>query len=164
MPKKRMNVTVDEPIYEELQARDDINVSGLVNSFLKRYLRGEATDNAAEKLRAERLEREAQEKMEEAQSLKNQAQSIRQQFEQQREEEEKKWKEAVNVLGGEPGPLADTNEPSEYDYQISPDENGVEYWADELDMPVQEFCERFPDKYKIHFECDSQTTENHHYQ
>jgi len=151
MPKKRLNVTVDESVHEEITSRDDVNVSGLVNNFLKRYLRGEEQDHAAEKLRAERLEREAEEKMEEAQSLKQQAESIRAQFEEKKQKQEKVWGKAVNTLGKSYNTRHGWSEPD-------PSDRKVQFWADKIGITAQEFSERFPDKAERYYEDDEDTS------
>lgn len=158
MSKKRVNVSIDESVHRQLKARDDINTSGLVNDFLKRYLRGEETSNAAEKLRAERLESEAREMMDEAQSLKNQANEIRNQFEEQRKEKEETWQQAVTAL-------SPTNQlkSRRQEYRPDPDEKAVGYWAEQVGISKTEFCERFPDKME-RYDTGSSDGSGRHYQ
>lgn len=141
--KERLNVTVDPDIKRELQARDDINVSGLANSLFKQYLKGETKDKAADQIRANRLREDAQELVEEAESLKRQAQQIEERHEQERQEREETWKTAVNTITP---PDVKLNSYDMDNWRPDPDEQAVSLWADKIGITEAEFCERYPDK------------------
>lgn len=143
MPKERINVSIDQSVKRQLDAREDINVSGLVNSFLRRYLRGETQDKATDRIKAERLREEAKEKRNKAQSLEQQAKSIMEEHKKKKREKEETWKKVVDVLTDDEGLNSVAGQ-----YQMTQNEEALEYWAGELNITKQELVDKMPEKYE----------------
>lgn len=95
MSKERINVTVDPSVKRTLQARDDVNVSGLVNQFLGRYLGGKDETVAAKLTRIERLRDEAEDLRREARSKEQQADIIEEELEDERKQREQSLRQAA---------------------------------------------------------------------
>lgn len=147
MPKKTRSFTIDESVYNQMQARNDTNFSAVVNNFLKRYLRGEETDKAAKRMQVERLKDDAQEKQNEAQNLMQQAQELESELEEEREEREESWEKAVQELQPElHNQLSSVPDDPMPEYKPSPDAKRVEFYADKIGISPHELVERFPEK------------------
>lgn len=133
MSKKRVNITVDEWVKDELDRRDDINVSGAVNDFFKRYLAGDDTDQVAKEMRIQHLKEKEEEAQENAQQYRAEWQSLQDELEDEREQQAEVWDRALSMLRLREG----------YKGAVridSPDE-AVEDFADDLGMDVDAFRE-----------------------
>ena len=98
MSKKRLNVTVDEDIHREVTGRSEINTSGLVNSFLKRYLSGETSDQATKRLELERKRELAEEKAQEARALEEDAARIERELREQERDKRNRVESIVSRI------------------------------------------------------------------
>ncbi len=81
VPKKRTSVTVDEDVLEQLQAREDINVSGLVNRMLRDYVQGDESERAVLEARVERLEDDVADLEQQLKQKRSQLEDARNQLE-----------------------------------------------------------------------------------
>jgi predicted nucleic acid-binding Zn-ribbon protein len=98
MSKERLNVTVDPDVKRDAQARSDLNVSGAVNEFLRRRLRGEEKDVAVQRMEIERLREEADDKEEEANQLRSKADRLERELEERLREKRKAIEEAIEEI------------------------------------------------------------------
>lgn len=134
MSKERINVTVDPSVKRTLQARDDVNVSGLVNQFLDRYLGGKDETVAAKLTRIERLRDQAEELRREAKSKEQQADILEQELEDQRRERNEQLRRAAsNIETGDPLKSTPSDEPI-----IQTPEGRIEAMADEYGVDPDE--------------------------
>lgn len=101
MAKERLNVTVDPDVKRQVQARNDINVSGAVNEYLKLRLMGETEDDAMLQIQIERHEEQAEKHEQEAQKHRQKAETKRRKLRDRKEERRTKLKEAINQLNVE---------------------------------------------------------------
>lgn len=95
MSKTGRTFSIDESIDRELSERPDINPSGIVNEFLKRYLSGETTDQATKRLELERKRELAEEKAQEARALEEDAARIEREL---REQERNKRNQVESIV------------------------------------------------------------------
>jgi len=156
MSKVRLSVSVDESVKQQLDARSDINTSGLVNDLLKSYLATGEKDATARQMKAERLRQEAQELKAEHQAKMRQAETIEQEIQEEQEAKAERWQEAVNAIA----PKLEV-ELSSVDAQFhdpEPTDPAVQHHAERLDITTREFCERFHDK-RVRYYDDSGTPE-----
>lgn len=90
MGKKRMNITVDESVYREIQAREDFNASGAANEYYKRRLAGDDKTDAELRIEISRHEDKAKSLREEAelheQKAKRKERKLRERKEARRED------------------------------------------------------------------------------
>jgi len=98
MSKERINVTVDPDIKRQIKKRDDINVSGAVNDYLKRRLMGEVKDDAVLEIEIENHEEQAKKLHEKAERHERRAQEKRRQLRERKEERAKKLKEVASEI------------------------------------------------------------------
>jgi peptidoglycan hydrolase CwlO-like protein len=81
MAKERINVTIDETVKREAQNRDDINISGAVNQFLRDYLSGGMGQEAALIQRRERLDNELSEVEQKKRQIERELEHVERQIE-----------------------------------------------------------------------------------
>jgi len=155
--KTQLTVTVDESVKGQLDARDDINNSGLVNDLLKQYLAGESKDNAADKMRAERLKQEAKELQTEASGKRKQADAILDSIKEEQQQREAEWERAVDSLT--PKLKAELNSVDRDYHNPDPDDQAVQMFAERIGITPVEFCERFHDKRARYYNGDDGTPE-----
>lgn len=98
MAKERMNVTVDPEVKRGVKAREDINVSGAVNEYLKRRLAGKDESDAMLELKIQRHEDQAEDHEEEARKHRQKAEMLRQKLKERKEKRRTKLKEAIEQL------------------------------------------------------------------
>jgi len=101
MAKERMNVTVDPDVKRGVKARDDINVSGAVNEYLKRRLEGKDESDAMLELKIQRHEDQAEEHEEQARKHRQKAEMCRQKLKERKEQRRTELKEAIEQLSVE---------------------------------------------------------------
>lgn len=123
--KERISATVDEDVLDQLQARQDMNVSGLVNKLLRQYLMNGGTDETAKRVRINRLRDEADELEEEAGELRAQAQAIEDHIKEHQQQQQQQIAEAVEKLEGVPP---------------DPDNPSIKNVAAEVGMEPEEFA------------------------
>ena len=98
MSKERINVTVDPDVKRQVKERNDINVSGAVNDYLKRRLMGEDKDDAVLKIEIERHEDQAEKLEEEAQRHRQKAETKRRKLRDRKEQRREKLQRAIDSL------------------------------------------------------------------
>jgi alkanesulfonate monooxygenase SsuD/methylene tetrahydromethanopterin reductase-like flavin-dependent oxidoreductase (luciferase family) len=132
MTKERINVTVDPDVCRQLKERDDINVSGAVNQYLKRRLAGEDKDDAMLKIEIERHEEQAEKYEERAQQERQKAETKRRKLRDRKEKRREELQTAIQKL--------EVSELSSGPFVTTPDER-VETIASELDIGPDELRE-----------------------
>lgn len=140
MAKERMNVTVDPDVKRGVKARDDINVSGAVNEYLKRRLMGKDESDAMLELKIQRHEDQAADHEEEARKHRQEAEMLRQKLKERKEQRRTKLKEAINQLNVEELKSAGP-------YVKTPDEE-VESLAQDVDVDPAELRQLAIDQYQ----------------
>lgn len=141
MPKERISATVDPDVKRELEIREDVNVSGAINDFLKRLLRGEAEDAAAMRIEVERKREKAADLREQAESLIREADYMEQELEAKQAERQQTIAEAVDEISvcelrSQPEPVIETAEAR------------VATLADETGLSTEELKERARQRFK----------------
>jgi Skp family chaperone for outer membrane proteins len=132
MAKERLNVTVDPDVKRQVQERNDINVSGAVNEYLKRRLMGEQKGDAVLKIEIERHEEQAKKLEEEAERHRQKAETKRQKLRDRKEERREELQAAIQKL--------EVAELSSGAFVTTPEER-VETIASELDIGPDELRE-----------------------
>lgn len=140
MAKERMNVTVDPDVKRGVKARDDINVSGAVNEYLKRRLMGKDESDAMLELKIQRHEDQATDHEEEARKHRQEAEMLRQKLKERKEQRRTKLKEAIDQLSVEELKSAGP-------YVKTPDEE-VEALAQDVDVDPAELRQLAIEQYQ----------------
>ena len=140
MAKERMNVTVDPDVKRGVKARDDINVSGAVNEYLKRRLMGKDESDAMLELKIQRHEDQATDHEEEARKHRQEAELLRQKLKERKEQRRSKLKEAIDQLSVEELKSAGP-------YVKTPDEE-VESLAQDVNVDPAELRQLAIDQYQ----------------
>jgi len=76
MAKVRISISIDESIKKELDARENINNSGLINDLLKQYFRDDARHTGVNEMQTERLREQAEQLQTEAEAKRRQAEAV----------------------------------------------------------------------------------------
>ena len=140
MAKERMNVTVDPDVKRGVKARDDINVSGAVNEYLKRRLMGKDESDAMLELKIQRHEDQATDHEEEARKHRQEAEMLRQKLKERKEQRRTKLKDTIDQLSVEELKSAGP-------YVKTPDEE-VEALAQDVDVDPAELRQLAIEQYQ----------------
>jgi len=131
MPKKRTNITLDEWVKDELDRREDVNISGAANEFFKRYISGDDGEQIAKEMRIKRLQEKEAQAQEEAQQYRAEWQALESELEEERAEKEDTLADAVARFG-----VVDLH--STDGLMVDAKDEELRPFADTLDMSIDE--------------------------
>lgn len=132
MSKERLSVSVDAEVEQYLR-QDHINASGLVNDLVKRYMNGDAGENALHEYRIQRLKDEA----EEAETI---AQRKREMIEELQRKTRQKKKESREDM-------VDTFLEKGASIPADPDNPMIQQYAEKLEKDPIELAEMLAEEY-----------------
>lgn len=98
MAKERMNITVDESVYREIQAREDFNASGAANEYFKRRLAGDDKTDAELRIEVSRHEEKAESLREQAELEEQKAERKRRKLRKRKEERREELAEILEQI------------------------------------------------------------------
>jgi septal ring factor EnvC (AmiA/AmiB activator) len=127
--KARKQITIDPALAEEVERRDEFNLSGFVNACLEQHFAdGAATTagKAAVRAEIERLENQIQEAEQERERLREQRQRL---------------EEDLDDMNDEPA-LLDQAREKLANTPRDPDNPAIQNWSGKLGIPAEELCDR----------------------
>lgn len=127
MSKKRTSLSLDEPIADEVQRRDELNLSGLVNDFLRGYLSYGDKTSAALEARLEALERQREQLQTELDDVESEMEEVQELIEAQHETADK-----------HDDVLDDLAEDLAYGDDLHRENPAVQTWARKLELRPQD--------------------------
>lgn len=130
MAKERKTVSMDETLAEEIDRRPELNLSGVVEDFLRGYLSYGDKTSAALEARLEALERQREQLKTELDDVEAEMEEVRTLLEEQREAESH-HDEVLDELA-EKFPDGD---------QLTADNPAVRNWANKLDRRPTELVD-----------------------
>jgi len=128
--KKVKSVSVDEDIAEAVDSDDSINLSGLVNEFLKSYFTSGESHRSAIQTRLDQIEEEIDETQDRLDQLRKERQRLEELLEQEEAELEPMRRKCVDLF---------------YGRDVEPDNPGVENWAVKMGMTPKQLLESVPE-------------------
>ncbi|WP_143095843.1 hypothetical protein [Natronobacterium haloterrestre] len=132
MSKRRKSVTIDEHLADEVDRRDEINFSGLVNDLIESYLSGGVTANkmkTALTVRLDRIDNEIEQKEKRLEQLKEERDEIQSLIEEHDERRDPTVEQALQVLQDIP------------EEHLHPENKAVKNWAGKTGIPPSELIE-----------------------
>lgn len=124
--KRPTSITLDEPLLNEVRERRNLNLSGLVNDFLRDYLAfGDATEAHLE-ARLNHLEQREQQMLDDLETVRDEIEYVERKLEQKRDEAETTDDEIDAMLDDFPR--------GEYLVEENP---AIKTWARKLDVEPQ---------------------------
>lgn len=130
MAKNRKSISLDESLVEEIDRRPELNLSGVVEDFLRGYLSYGDKTSAALEARLEALERQREQLRTELDDVENEIEEVRTLLKQQ-QEAESHHDEVLDELADK-FPDGD---------QLTVDNPAVRNWANKLDRRPTELVE-----------------------
>lgn len=130
MSKKRTSLSLDEPIADEVQRRDELNLSGLVNDFLRGYLSYGDKTSAALEARLEALERQREQLQTELDDVESEMDEVQELIEAQHEAADK-----------HDDVLDDLAEDLAYGDDLHRENPAVQTWARKLELRPQDLVD-----------------------
>lgn len=130
MAKNRKSISLDESLVEEIDRRPELNLSGVVEDFLRGYLSYGDKTSAALEARLEALERQREQLRTELDDVENEIEEVRTLLKQQ-QEAESHHDEVLDELADK-FPDGD---------QLTADNPAVRNWANKLDRRPTELVE-----------------------
>jgi septal ring factor EnvC (AmiA/AmiB activator) len=127
--KTRKQITIDPALAEEVDRRDEFNLSGFVNACLEQHFaNGNAASagKAAVRAQIERLESQIDEAEQERERLREQRQRL---------------EEELEDMDDEPALLDQAREKLE-NTPRDPDNPAIQNWSGKLGIPADELCDR----------------------
>jgi len=139
MTKVRVNITLDKSVKEDLDRRNDINISGAANDFFKRLLAGEDQKEIAKQIKIERLQNLEEEHQQKAQNYRAEWQELEQHEQEKEQEEQDKWEQALDMLMVE-----------EFmgDAMVKSEDTACKDFADDLDMSLDAFKDELKERWE----------------
>lgn len=129
MSKKVTSVSVDKPLKEEMEKREDVNWSAVVNEFLKEFVGSGESLEATLAVRRKQLEDELAEIRSEEERKERELERIRERLEERRESRQQVFDSFASLS------LQQT--------RLDPSNDAVKNHAEKLDMTPQEFLMKF---------------------
>lgn len=127
MGKRIKSVSIDEDIAEAVDSDDSLNLSALVNQFLKNYFTTGDTHRSAIELRLEQIETEIEETEEKLDGLRRERERLETLLEREKAELEPLRQKAVDLF---------------YGRGLEPTNPGVENWAVKMGMTPEELLDK----------------------
>lgn len=129
MGKKRINITVDESVHREIQAREDFNASGAANEYFKRRLAGDDKTDAELRIEINRHEDKSESLREEAELHDQKADRKKRKLRERKQERHEELEEIISNI--------DVRELNSSTIIETPDEKIANY-AERVEMSVDE--------------------------
>jgi predicted nucleic acid-binding Zn-ribbon protein len=101
MSKKRKSVTIDESLARQIDQRNEINFSSLVNDLVEHYFAGDATAHktkTALKVQLQHVQDEIEQKEERLRQLRKREEELEQLIEEHEDQQDPLVEEALEVL------------------------------------------------------------------
>lgn len=130
MPKKRTSLSLDEPIAEEVSRRDELNLSGLVNDFLRGYLSYGDKTSAALEARLEALHRQREQLQTELDDVESEIEEMEELIEAQQ-----------NAADKHDDVLDDLADDLAYGDDLHQENPAVQTWARKLELRPKELVQ-----------------------
>jgi len=137
MGKKRKSVTIDESLAREIDKRNEINFSSLVNDLVKHYFAGSATAHktkAALEVQLQHKQDEVKQKEEQLRRLREEVEELEQLIEEHENQQDPLVEEALEVLQDLP------------DDKLHSENDAIVNWASKIEISPAKLVELLEDE------------------